>query len=320
MAVGLIAGTSGFRAAVVVDLQNIQAPKTLCTLMNPSSDVRFFSAGEIVYVPYSTYAGSDTVPPSSLVKLTLTQKTSKPIAISDRGASAWDWSPDGKTLAYLAGPQLWLKTGNEAAALVASFTLQPGRSGGWDDQILIRFSPSGRHFVLVNTVTIPNTFQIRRASDGSVVWASPSSDFGSAEFATMAAWARHGDRLYFRDGTGIRTWDPTEMVTTLVAGLKWFHPSISPDGRSIAYSVFDQAAPGAPRFPHVELRDLQSGTAHAVGQPLRYHPFFLTSSVVLYGEADPQSGFPAQRSFALDLRTGQETELPFAFVTDVWPH
>jgi len=226
---------------------------------------------------------------------------------------AWDWSPDGNTLAYLAD-HLWLKLGNQPAASVGSFTGQGGRGGGWDDEIAIRFSPTGSYFVLVDTVTIPNTFQVRRTSDGRVVWASPSSDIQSPAFATMAVWSRGVDRLYFRDGNGLRTWDPSGTVTTLVPGLRWYEPSISPDGRAIAYMVLD--AQGNPR---VALLDLQTLKTRALSS-LRQGPFFASAGLLLYGRADA-NGPPgaAPGVFAYNLNTGLETALPYDILLDVWP-
>jgi len=230
---------------------------------------------------------------------------------------AWDWSPDGNTLAYFAGDRLWLKAGNQPAASVAAFTKQGGRGGGWDDEILIRFSPTGTYFVLVHTVTSPNTFQVRRASDGGVVWSSPSGalDFQSPAFATMAVWSRGVDRLYFRDGNGLRTWDPSGTVTTLVPGLRWYEPSTSPDGRAIAYMALDAQA-----NPHVELLDLQTFKTRALPSPLRRAPHFASAGLLLYGTAyanGPPGAAPGV--FAYNLNTGVETALPYDILLDVWP-
>jgi hypothetical protein len=236
---------------------------------------------------------------------------------ADTGSiEAWDWSPDGNTMAYLAGDQLWLKVGTQAAASVASFKKQGGRGGGWDDEIAIRFSPTGTYFVLVHTVTIPNTFQIRRASDGAVVWASPSTDFQAPGFATMPIWSRGVDRLYFRDGNGVRRWDPSGTVTTLLPGLRWYEPSISPDGRTIAFDVLD-----AQRNPRVQLLDLQTVKVRAVPTPMRMHPMFASAGLLLYGRADPNGPSGASQGVsAYNLSTGLETTLPYAILLDVWPN
>ncbi len=301
---------------MLVDLRDITRPRTLCTLTNAYSLVRFYSATEISYAPLSFWAPGTTT--SRLVRTNVLDQVTRTLVSTETGTiEAWDWSPDGNTLAYFAGDRLWLKAGNQPAASVAAFTKQGGRGGGWDDEILIRFSPTGTYFVLVHTVTSPNTFQVRRASDGGVVWSSPSGalDFQSPAFATMAVWSRGVDRLYFRDGNGLRTWDPSGTVTTLVPGLRWYEPSTSPDGRAIAYMALDAQA-----NPHVELLDLQTFKTRALPSPLRRGPHFASAGLLLYGSAyanGPPGAAPGV--FAYNLSTGLETALPYDILLDVWP-
>ncbi len=297
---------------MLVDLGDVTRPRTLCTLTNAFSLVRFYSATEISYAPLSNRASSGGT--SRLARTNVMDQATRTFVSAENGTiETWDWSPDGNSLAYFAGDQLWLKAGNQTAVSVASFKKQGGRGGGWDDQIGIRFSPSGTYFVLVHTVTIPNTFQIRRATDGAVVWASPSSDFRAPGFATMPVWSQGVDRLLFRDGNGVRAWDPSGTVTTLVPGLRWYEPSISPDGRTIAYEVLDAQA-----NPRVELVDLQNLKVKALPSLLRWRPMFASAGLLLYIRADA-NGLPGRGVFAYNLTTGLETALPYAILLDVWP-
>jgi len=298
---------------LLIDLHDITRPRTLCALTNAYSLVRFYSATEISYAPLSAWASGVTT--TKLVRTNVLDQVTRTFVSAETGTvEAWDWSPAGNTLAYFAGDHLWLKAGNQPAASIAAFTKQGGRGGGWDDEIAIRFSPTGTYFVLVHTVTIPNTFQVRRASDGGVVWASPSTDVQSPAFATMAVWSQGVDRLYFRDGTGVRTWDPSGTVTTLVPGLRWYEPSTSPDGRAIAYMVLD--AQGNPRL---ELLDLQTLKTRALPS-LRRGPHFASAVLLLYGGAyanGPPGAAPGV--FAYNLTTGLETALPYDILLDVRP-
>jgi hypothetical protein len=298
--------------AVVVDLTDIAHPRTLCTLTNAYSIVRFNSATVISYAPY-TDPSSVVGVASRLIRTDLATGASQTFATAHAGRiDAWAWSPDGQTLVYLADSQLWLKAGDHAAVAVASYTSQPGRGGGWDDEIAVRFSPSGEYFVAVDTVTIPLTFEIRRASDGGLVWSSPSADFGASGFATMAVWSRQVDRLFFHDGTGVRAWEPSGTVTTLAPGLKWISPSLSPDEHKIAYTVLD------PTTFHlrVELLDLQTLQVRVLS-PDRWNAIFASDDLLLYGKAGVQ--IPDKGTLAYDLKTGVETVLPFDILLDVWP-
>jgi len=274
--------------------------------------VRFYSQTEISYAPLSVWSGRDGTS-SHLVRTNVATQVTRTFATSETGTiDAWDWSPDGKTLAYFAGDQLWLKLGDQAATLVASYKSQPGRGGGWSDEIAIRFSPSGKYFVAVHTVTIPLTFEIRRAADGGLAWSQPRVDFPSPAFTTMAVWSRQGDRLFFRDGNGVRTWDPPATVATLVPGLNWISPSVSPDGHRIAYTVLD------PTTFHlrVELLDLQTLQIRVLS-PERWNAMFASDDLLLYGRAGVQ--VPGKGTLAYDLKTGAETEVPFDILLDVWP-
>jgi hypothetical protein len=230
-----------------------------------------------------------------------------------KGVELWDWSRDGNTLAYFADGQLWLKHQGQAAASLASYKLQGGRGGGWDDELAIRFSPNGQYFVFVHTVTTPVTFEIRRASDGGLVWSQPRVEPPSSNVATKAVWSRQRDRLYFRDNEGVRTWEPSGIVTTQVAGLRWITTSMSPDGTTIAYT-FQEDKTYRFQVALLDLQTLRSRTliADRVGAQFASDRLLLSTKIV--------PGLPGGTGVvAYDVITGVETSLPYDQVIDVWP-
>src|SRR5260370_37233787 len=85
---------------------------------------------------------------------------------------------------------------------------------------------------------------------GNLVWVPPGAlvagDKIGSSFHTMAAWSRSSDRLYYRDAAGVHSWDPPATVANLAEGLIWNSPSVSPDGRYVAYTVSPDTG------PHVE--------------------------------------------------------------------
>jgi Tol biopolymer transport system component len=266
---------------------------------------RFYSADEISYV-IPRFG-----PTAKLVRTNLTTQVTETFVSG--GVGLWDWSRDGKTLAYFDGYELWLKHQGQGAVSLASYKMQGGRGGGWIDQLAIRFSPSGQYFVFVHTVTTPLTFEIRRASDGAVVWSAPKAELQSPNWATKAVWSRTGDRLYFRQGPDVRTWEPAGTVTTLVAGLKWITTSMSPDGNSIAYAVEEDKSPYTIRVALLNLQTLQSTMliADRVGAK------FASDRLLLYTKAVGGPG--GSGVVAYDIKTGVETVLPYDQVIDVWP-
>lgn len=296
---------------VLIDLSDIAKPRTLCTLTNANSLVRFQSATQISYAPYFGSTTSDGSA-STLMKRDLAKQVTQTFAAAHAWrVEGWDWSPDGTTLAYFADGQLWLRARNQAAVSVSSYKMQGGRGGGWSDEIIVRFSPSGKYFVAVHTVTVPLTFEIRRASDASLVWSLPSPD-GAPGWPTMAVWARDVDRLLFRDGNGVRAWDPSGAVTTLIPGLNWIAPSISPDGNKIAYTVLDPTTFHL-RVEMVDLRTLQVRLL----SPDRWNVMFASDDLVLFGRAQVQ--FPGNGTLAYDLKTGMQSEFPLDMLLDVLP-
>lgn len=288
----------------MVDLSDLANPRTLCTLTNVDPLARFYSAAEISYV--SPRFG----PSVNLVRTNVTTHVTE--TFLPGGAELWDWSRDGNALAYFTAGQLWLKHQGKQAVSLASYKMQPGRGGGWIDELAIRFSPSGQYFVFVHTVTIPVTFEIRRASDGGLVWSHPA-DFFSGNIATKAVWARQRDRLYFRDNEGVRTWEPSGTVTTQVPGLRWITTSLSPDGNSIAYSVQEDKSPFTFRVAVLNLQTLQSRMLVAD----RVAAQFASDRLLLYTKAGGGPG--GSGVVAYDITTGVETALPYDQVIDVWP-
>jgi hypothetical protein len=157
-------------------------------------------------------------------------------------------------------------------------------------------------------------FLVMRTADLSVAFVPPS---GVSSNATMATWARHMDRLYYRDAVGVRTWDAeVHSVGTLATGLHWYDPASSPDERSLAFTDIDSGF-----VPHVKVFDLQSRQTAATVTGPRSHPIFVGQDTIWYLEeqacASECLGGPSQTSgkvFAYDLKTRAETALPFSDV------
>ncbi len=159
-------------------------------------------------------------------------------------------------------------------------------------------------------------FLVLRTTDNTVAFLPPS---GTSANATMATWAHHTDRLYYRDAVGVRTWDegvPKTRVDTLAGGLHWYDPAPSPDDRWLAYTDIDSHF-----VPHVMLYDLQGNQSVATSAAARSHPIFISADTMWYVEEQACSseclGGPSQPSgkvFAYSLSGKSETTLPFSDV------
>ena len=314
-------------------------PTTLCTLAG-AYNVRFISGTEIGYVTLSLNnltEGTSVISRMNLADL-------KPVFVVAVQGYVMDlaWSPDGSSVAYLvqvnapglgsgSANQLWLKAGDAEPRAITPLMPLFGRGGSTSDETIVLFSRDGKYLLMVDTFVdgpapaSPDLahFQVRSMPAGNLLWVPPSAlttgDKIGFSFVTMAAWSRTSDRLYYRDQTGVHTWDPPSSVGTLVAGLSWFSPSVSPDGRFVAYAVNmgDQ--------PHVEVRDLVSNKVQVIpgvrGAPLFVGGSMFFQAEYVLGQQGPGPPYvQTGRDFVFDLRTNVETPLPVTVnLTDYWP-
>jgi hypothetical protein len=205
--------------------------------------------------------------------------------------------------------------------MTLSLNAIPGRGIGRDDEVRLEYAPDDQYLLMVDTYVgnqgqAPETgqFLVLRTADNTVAFVPPS---GVSSNATMATWARHKDRLYYRDAVGVRTWDAgVASVGTLATALHWYDPAAATDDRWLAYTDIDTAY-----VPHVRLYDLQGNQVLATGAAARSHPVFITADTIWYLEEHGCSseclGGPSQTSgkvFAYSLKNKSETALPFSDV------
>ena len=285
-------------------------------------EAHFVSAQKIAYV-------ESTGPSSRIMTFDLSTRVSSVDATVSGSVPAFAYSHDGSMLAYLvhdaAGsgkPALHVRRGGQETTLTLNAI--PGRGVGRDDELRLEYAPDDKYLLMVDTFVgnqgqAPETgqFLVLRAADNTVAFLPPS---GVSANATMATWARHTDRLYYRDQLGVRTWDAgVTSVGTLATGLHWYDPAPAVDDRWLAFTDIDS------RFvPHVRLYDLQSNQVLATVAGPRSHPIFIAADTVWYLEEQAcQSeclGGPSQTSgkvLAYNLTSKSETALPFSDVRNL---
>jgi Tol biopolymer transport system component len=280
-------------------------------------EAHFVSAQKIAYV--DTTGGSSRITTFDLS----TRASTIDVTVSGY-VPAFAYSHDGSMLAYLLHdvankPSLHVRRSGQETSL--NLNAIAGRGVGRDDELRLEYSPDDKYLLMVDTFVgnqgqAPETgqFLVLRAADNSVAFLPPS---GTSANATMATWARHSDRLYYRDAVGVRTWDAeVHSVGTLAGGLHWYDPAPSPDDGWLVYTEI-----GASFVPHVKLYGLQGNPAATTVPAPRSHPIFITADTIWYLEEQACSseclGGPSQTSgkvFAYNLTSKSETTLPFSDV------
>jgi hypothetical protein len=282
-------------------------------------EARFISAQKIAYIDGPNSASA------KIMSLELGTHTTSTEATVNGYVPAFAYSHDGAVLGYLlhdlasGSAALHVRRGGQDFTYKLNAIL--GRGVGRDDEVRLEFAPDDKYLLMVDTFVgnqgqAPQTgqFVVLRTADNTVAFVPPS---GVSANATMATWARHSDRLYYRDAVGVRTWDAgVASVGTLASGLHWYDPAASADDRWFAFTEIDN------RFaPHVRLYDLQSNQTVATVTASRSHPIFVTADTIWYLEEQPcQSeclGGPSQltgKVLAYSLASKSEAALPFSDV------
>ena len=297
-------------------------PQHLVALNTPvPPEARFVAPQKIAYVENPPNPG-----PAKIISLELGTRAKSTEVTANGYVPAFAYSHDGSQLAYLlhdtsgsGKASLHVRRGGQETTL--NLNTFPGRGIGRDDELRLEYAPDDKYLLMVDTFLgnqgqAPQTgqFLVLRTADNTVAFVPPS---GVSSNATMATWARHNDRLYYRDAIGVRTWDAGgTTVGTLATALHWYDPAPAADDRSLAFTEIDSNY-----VPHVRLYDLQSNQVVATAATARSHPIFITADTIWYLEeqacASECLGGPSQTSgrvLAYSLRSKSETALPF---TDV---
>lgn len=316
----VLAQLTGSASTVLRDITNISSPNTLCAFSNPIAP-RFVTASSVAFPS----AGNRSSDPGSILRLDLATGIQGSMAswqAGGFGAGAYDPSPDGRSLTYIApsGSGLaWHLVSGAVDRILTTLPPVPGRGVSQEnDDFNLTFSPDGNYISLVETFTGSGSgdtapFQIRRASDGGLVFSTGSG--------TMAVWASVPSRLFFRSESGaLSRWDPSSGPGALQPSLKWVRPHASADGRWIAYTSFDSAG-----HPHANLYSVQGNSVQALaGDQLRSGAQFLNGTLVWYSEevacdCGITTWQPTGKAFIYDIASATESPSRITGVYDVWP-
>jgi hypothetical protein len=302
LVVALEYSLAGYTSLDVLDVADPFAPTLVCRLNNspyPLQPVQWLSASDFLL----TFSGLAY----RLLDVDVARGSITTFRELDQGMFLASLSPDRAWLATMAsggdGSTIVRLSGPSGARTLVTYPPALGHGGtiyGFGGPN-VEFSPDGSLVMAVDyeanraDSTVPN-LEVFDLNGSRVV---------SAAKASWAVWA--GTTLFYDGGDGkvykwIRGGAP---VAALQSG--WLEPSVSPDGREVAYLV-------SPVGPSVTLNvmDTRTGVAttmHASGQ--RIFPLFVNGAVIWTSElvdcANCYGGNnPTGKVFAYDSATGSE--------------
>ncbi|HKY76880.1 MAG TPA: hypothetical protein VJS45_12110 [Acidimicrobiia bacterium] len=280
---------------------------------------RFRSGGMVTYLSSPQEFGSDP----AMFEVDLATGKSEMVRLLPGYIRAYDWNPDGNVLAYYSAPagdgatELHI-TGNGLPRL-RRFTPILGRGGFVNyDEIRVEWSPDGRRLLVQDTA-------LDTSQDATLyILDADGRDALTPQLGTWARWSSDGRTIYCRCATTLTAddwlWkavDVTSGVGTPLPIPSAARPSISPDGRLLAYDdgedtpsvhVLDLRKPGTPRF-----------LTRAAIAPIWLSPSrlaFTNTRPCPRTEDDCLAGGhgsmfePAGTAAAIDLTTNRRTPLP----------
>jgi hypothetical protein len=143
----------------------------------------------------------------------------------------------------------------------------------------------------------------------------PGAGWGRLGGPRMAVWSPVSDQLFYEQQGNVWHWTPAAGASQFKSGVSWIDPTISPDGKRIAYAV--RAANGA---SIVHIIDSSTGADQGtVSTDGRSRPFFLSDDL-LWIKGDQKGCATGNRStFVYDLRDQTETQSSLDQVWATWP-
>ncbi len=306
LVIGTITGDPTF---VVRDIQDPANAKNLCHFDAGAMSPQFVSAAQVAYETAS----------NQIIRADLATGTTTVVATFSGGFGSGQYSisPDGQSVTYLDG-NAWHLVTPSGNRVLTTLPPVPGRGTSPDeDDSFLSFSPDGVYIALVQTFHVGGTGatapdQVRRASDGSLVY--------STSGMTMGVWASVPSRLFFRDSGGtVHRWDPSSGLSSMLA-LRWIGPKSSPDGRWIAYTFRTSSGLGT-----MGLYSVQSNSATNTSPAGRSGVRFLTNDLFWYiGERACSTCFggmptPTGVTYIYDIAGAAEVVSRLSGVLDAWP-
>jgi hypothetical protein len=191
-----------------------------------------------------------------------------------------------------------------------------GLCGGPEDSSALgEYTHSGADLFVLDQYPNLNSLLVAAGQTAVLSVLPPRGGWSSGAGPATALWSPTSETLFYFQGKDVWAWSPGSSPKRFLAGVRWLHPTITPDGAHLAYSV------AHPDGSHdVYLVDLaHAGTPRLIGKA-RNHPVFLNSTQLWYTTEVAQgcTGNPP-KPLVYSLVDGSESPSIIDYVLGAWP-
>ena len=191
-----------------------------------------------------------------------------------------------------------------------------GRCGSPEDSRGGAYTHSGMHaFALDQPIAGHNALVAFEGMTAMLSVIPGEAGWDDGQDPAMAAWSPTAETLYYRQGNDVWRWTPGSDPTVFLAGVKWYHPTFSPNGRHIAYAVPREDGPH-----DVYLVNLDEGSGPQLIGQSRNQPTFLNDEQLWYrSEGEAICGPGGDMPLIYSLTDSLEAPSVIDQVIGTWP-
>lgn len=192
-----------------------------------------------------------------------------------------------------------------------------GRCGSSGDSKTAGYTRSGKDlFVLDQPIPTLNSLLAVQGERALLRLAPDSGPWPAGAQPAMAVWSPTTETLYYRKGGDVWSWTPAGGSKMFLPGVSWYYPTISPDGRHLAFAELESNG-----LHTVSMVDLPptSRPIH-VGNGNRTLPVFLNSTQLWFkSESQGPCGPGGNQPLVFDLTDNSESASIIDMPVAVWP-
>jgi hypothetical protein len=200
--------------------------------------------------------------------------------------------------------------GDEVVAALPG--VEGGRCGAPEDSNFADYQHAGTHYYVLDQLYLQVNALV--VADGAVakldIQPPEEGTRDPGTIPTFAMWSPLEDVLYFRLGDDVMRWTPEGGQELFMADTPWFHPSMTADGRYLAYVVDTD----------LYLVDFEGDATPRLIQPGVLRPVFLNNAQLWFEEASSAGCITEERQVRVyDVRDGSVAPSIVEWVQEVWP-